>query len=172
MFLKIIVNNVLNNEKQTNIKKKRKYFIFCFTIIVKTKIHVAVFLFTVRYSVSSQLVFLSKHKLGFGRDRQLLLVCLCLCVAWLWVASYVLVAGQRAVSCEMVIIAERSGYDYRLPECSDASSSFFGGVSVAAQVAESLWPFLCKDGCVSSVLFFYGLFHLLTFQLVVALSLV
>ncbi len=66
MFLKIIVNNVLNNEK-TNIKKKRKYFIFCFTIIVvKTKIHVAVFLFTVRYSVSSQLEFLSKHKLGLG----------------------------------------------------------------------------------------------------------
>lgn len=56
------------------------------------------------------------------------------------------------------------------------SSSFSGGVSEAAQVAESLWPFLCKDGrvCiylrVCSVLFVYRLFHL-TFQLVVAFSL-
>ncbi len=72
----------------------------------------------------------------------------------------------------MVIIAERSGYDYRLPDALMRLPLFFGGVSVAAQVAESLWPFLCKDGCVSSVLFFYRLFHLLTFQLVVALSLV
>ncbi len=170
MFLKIIVNNVLNNEK-TNIKKKRKYFIFCFTIIVvKTKIHVAVFLFTVRYSVSSQLEFLSKQRTGEGQTLAFGLLVFVCCLA----VSRELCISRRTACC--FLWDGDNCREVRLwlqaAWCSDASSSFFGGVSVAAQVAESLWPFLCKDGCVSSVLFFYRLFHLLTFQLVVALSLV